>query len=190
MPRKPRQISPSGVYHFMVRGVNKKKIFHSKNDCEAYLGFVKQYSEMYDIQVYHYCIMENHAHFILRATELRLLSKLAHSVQRRYAYYYCKRYAWSEQVFRRNFASIPIDTDSYLLECGRYIERNPVDAKIVSEVGDYLYSSYLFYAEGKPNALLTESPAYLALSDRRSHRQTIYRAYVTIEREQIATIIS
>lgn len=185
MPRKPRQASAAGVYHFINRGVNKKKIFHHAKDYDFYLGLLKEYCERLNVQIYHYCIMSNHVHLILRADDLESLSKFGHFTHRRYAYYYCKTYHWSEQVFRRNFMSVPISDDSYLMECGRYIERNPVDAKLVERLADYPYSSYLFYAEGKESGLLTESPVYQNFGSNLVERRAAYKFYVYQERQEI-----
>ncbi|MBE0596575.1 MAG: hypothetical protein IH614_04835 [Desulfuromonadales bacterium] len=39
--------------------------------------------------------------------------------------------------------------DRYLLECGRYIERNPVRAGVVAHPGDYPWSSFHRHAKGQ-----------------------------------------
>ena len=185
MSRRPRKQSPTQLYHFINRGVNKKKIFHRAKDYDFYLGLLKEYCEKLNVQIYHYCLMSNHAHLILKTQDLGSLSKFGHFTHRRYAYYYCKTYHWSEQVFRRNFMSTAISDDGYLMECGRYVERNPVDAKLVGNPADHPYSSYLFYATGKENALLTESPLYLNFGHSLTERRAAYRFYVCQERQKI-----
>lgn len=182
MARKPRQGSSAGVYHFMTRGVNKKDLFHSQRDYENYLAIVKEGSKKLGVQIFHYCLMTNHAHILLHAEELAVLSKFAHCIQRNYALYYCRTHQWPEQVFRRSFASLPINDDAYLLECGRYIERNPVEAKLVTEPEKYPYTSYAFYAFGKKDPLLTESPLYETLGNSERERMAAYRFYVSHER--------
>lgn len=179
MARKSRQASPTGVYHFINRGVNKKKLFHRKEDFERYLGLVREYSLKLSAPVYHYCIMPNHSHILLRCSDVADLSRFGHFIQRRYAYYYCKAYHWSEQVFRKRFMSIPIEDDAYLSECGRYIERNPLKAKMVDDLKDYPYSSYSYYAEGKPDSVVTPSPAYLEMGRTTEERISAYRSYAT-----------
>lgn|SRR3989338_2662690 len=184
MPRKPRQTSPTNVYHFINRGVNKKTLFHKHEDYCYYLKLLLEYRDKLNIHIYHYCLMRNHTHVLLRAEDTSLLSKFAHFIQRRYAYYYCKTYKWSEQVFRKRFISIPIEDDSYLLECGRYIERNPVEAKLVGDLKDYSYSSYPFYAYNKPDRLITTSPLYQDLGAVPNERMAAYRFYINQAREQ------
>ncbi len=184
MPRKPRQPSPSGVYHFITRGVNKKKLFHGQEDYKSYLRLLKEYRDKFNVQIYHYCLMTNHIHLALKSENLQTLSQFAHFTQRRYAYYYCKTHRWSEQVFRRNFMSLPIHDDTYLLECGRYIERNPLKAKLVTDIKHYPYTSYSFYAFGKNDCLVSESPLYSTIGKSNLERMAAYRFYVVHDRAQ------
>ena len=82
------------------------------------------------------------------------------------------------------YKSIPVGVDTYLLECARYIERNPVRAGLVKVPQDYPYSSFLFYAKGKKDKLLAHSPAYLQLSTEPQERQRLYVEYVNAIRPQ------
>ena len=112
MARKPRLGSQSGVYHFINRGVNKNSIFRKPEDFKAFLGLIKEYKEVFEVDVYHYCILSNHFHFLVKTPEVSLLSKFAYFIQRRYAYYYCQHYHHSGQVFGQRFKSLPIEEDS------------------------------------------------------------------------------
>lgn len=179
MPRRPRQSSEAGIYHFINRGVNKKDLFHKDRDYKQYLSLIKQHSERLDIKIHHYCLMKNHTHILLKCSDIKALSLFGHFLQRRYAYYYCKSYHWSEQVFRKRFISIPIDKDSYLLECGRYIERNPVRAKLIEDPKDFAYSSYLFYALGDEDLLITPNPLYENMGPSKEAQMKAYREYVS-----------
>lgn len=189
MPRKPRQESKSGVYHFIVRGVNKKKLFHRPEDYQSYRELLREYKKNLSIEIYHYCFMNNHVHLILRAPDLDSLSRFGHFVQRRYAYYYCKTYKWAEQVFRKRFLSLPIENDVYLLECARYIERNPLEAKLTEDLEKYPHTSFPFYALGKPDGLINESPGFLSLGKIDRERRQIYRFYVLQNRTQSENLL-
>ena len=184
MPRKKREESPTGVYHWIVRGMNKRKLFHGDGDYERFLELLREYKDQYGVLVFHYCMMTNHVHLLLKTLALENLSQFSHYVQRRYAYYYCEAYKRTGSVFQRGFRSFCIDKDSYLLECGRYIERNPVRAKLVKRSEDHVYTSYRFYSQGEGNDLLTPSPAYLGLSCQQEQRERIYADYVCQERIQ------
>lgn len=151
MPRKRRQASPTGTYHWICRGIHKKDLFHRPEDYGHFKKLLKEYKESFEIVVYHYCLMKNHAHLLIYSPSLENMAKFSQLVQRRYAYYYCGKYHWIGNVFQRGYRSFLVDKDSYLLECGRYIERNPVKAHIVQDPTSYPYSSFLHYAMGIPD---------------------------------------
>lgn len=184
MPRKKREESPTGVYHWIARGMNKRKLFYGGGDYEQFLGLLGEYKKLYSIEIFHYCLMTNHVHLLLKALTIKDLSGFSHYVQRRYAYYYCKVYKRTGSVFQRGYRSFPIDKDEYLLECGRYIERNPIRAKMVRRPEDYVHTSYRFYTSEEKNDLLTYSPAYFGLSTQQEQRERIYADYVCQERIQ------
>lgn len=188
MARRPRQISASGVYHFINRGINKKHLFHHANDYIFWLKLVEEYKERFQIKIYHYCLMTNHTHFLVHSNESQSLSKFAYFIQRRYAYYYCKTYHWAGQVFQNRFKSIAVEDDAYLLECGRYIERNPLGAGLAVDPKDYLHSSYNFYANARPDSLLTPNPLYENLGRDLNERMIAYRAYVCQPRQKEAEL--
>jgi putative transposase len=74
-----------------------------------------------------------------------------------------------------------------LLSCGRSIERNPLEAGLVAEPGQYPWSSARAYALGEPDALVDESPEYLALADSAARRQQLWREFLLGEdpREEV-----
>ena len=147
-----------------------------------YLALMAEHARDMDIQIYHYCLMSNHTHILLRSPDMESLSRFGHYLQRRYAYYYSRTYHWPEQVFRKRFIALPIKKDSYLLECGRYIERNPVRAKLVEDPKDFHYSIYGHYGLGFENKLITPNPLYEDMGFSRNERMLAYRDYIRTER--------
>lgn len=184
MPRKKREESPTGVYHWIVRGMNKKELFHEPKDFERFKDLLVEHKKACSVLVYHYCLMTNHVHLLVRAGDLKQLAKFSHFVERRYAYYYCGKYKKPGSVFQRGYRSIAVDRDEYLLECGRYIERNPLKAKVVNLPEQYTYTSYRYYAHGEEDVLITDSPAFLGLSDLVKDRRKMYSEYVKENRLQ------
>lgn len=165
MPRKKREESPTGVYHWIIRGMNKKHLFHKPADYRRLRELIVEYQKVFFAAIYHYCFMTNHVHMLIHSEGIESLSRFSHFVQRRYAYYYCEQYKWTGSVFQRGYRSFSIDRDEYLLECGRYIERNPIKAKLVENPEEYAHSSFRYYGRGEGDDLVTPSPAYLGLSD-------------------------
>jgi putative transposase len=64
------------------------------------------------------------------------------------------------------------------LECGRYIERNPLRAQIVQDPKDWSWSSYFHYAYGAADPLIDTNDLYLGLGGDPVTRQKVYRNYV------------
>lgn len=181
MGRKPRQYSKTGLYHVFVRGNNKKRLFHGDGDFKMFREIAGEYLAKYPVQIYHYCLMINHAHFLMKSDNPLVLGKYMHGVQRAYHHYYRKQHVHFGHLFQGRYRSLPIETEEYLLDCGRYIERNPVRGKMVGGPKDWPYSSYGFYAHGKADALVTESVIYKMLGEGENRRK-LYREYVEVTR--------
>jgi len=182
MARKKRIESPTGTYHWIARGINKKAIFHAIQDFRFFKGLVLEYKQYVDI--HHYCFMTNHVHMLLRADAASLIGSFSQAVLRKYAYYYCKTYRWPGSVFQKGYKSIPVDKESYLLECGRYIERNPLKAFLVKTIEEYPHTSFAYYKHGQNDPLLTPSPGFLGLDPIEEIRRKIYATYVEEDRLQ------
>jgi len=163
MPRS-RRIAPADVaLHIRCRGNNKQLVFHRDEDKLHYYKLLVDYKEVNKISIFHYCLMSNHVHLILWLTEHSNLSKFMKQISLSYFYYYSKLYGYTGHFWQDRFRSSVIDTDSYLLQCGKYIELNPVRAGIVDSPGKYNFSSYNYYAEGKYDPIVTPSPLYIGL---------------------------
>lgn len=96
-----------------------------------------------------------------------------------YANYYRRTHSHTGYVFQNRYKSIPIDRDSYLLECARYIERNPLRANIVRDISEYPWSSYNYYTDGKLDDIITINPLYEELAKTSKERREAYIEYVS-----------
>ncbi len=148
MPRKPREFVDGGIYHVFNRGNNRKDLFRCGEDFACFLKLLSSSQEKYDIRVFHYCLMTNHFHFLLRSEVKEGLPRFMHWLQLGYARYFKRKYHTTGHIFEERFRSPRIAEESYYLQCGRYIERNPIKAKIASNAWDYPYSSASYYAIG------------------------------------------
>lgn len=178
MPKIRRVIPIDAAMHLVNRGNNKQYIFDSDADKLRYYQLMLELKEENRITIFHYCLMDNHPHLIVWLKYESRLSKFMKQLSLSYYSYYKKAYGYSGHLWQGRFKSNIIDTDSYLLQCGKYIEINPVRAGMVNSPAEYIFSSYNFYAYGKPDSLLTPSPAYLALSDSPEMRRKYYIEFV------------
>jgi putative transposase len=182
MPRKPRILTQAGVYHVVIRGNNRQSLFKESQDFEYFLSMVQLLKAEHQFDLYHYCLMTNHAHLLLRFYDCESLQKVMQRVNLRYAKYFRRLYGYQGHLFQDRFKSFAIEKDEYLLDCGRYIERNPLKAKMVEDLKVYPWSSYGYYAFGERRALITRNPLFDDLGGNEQERQFIYRARVLTDR--------
>ena len=64
--RVARKVSRSGIYHIMLRGVNRQQIFFDEEDYSCFTGLLKKYKKISGFELYAYCIMGNHIHLLLK----------------------------------------------------------------------------------------------------------------------------
>lgn len=187
MPRPIRVLYDGACYHIIQRGHNKDNLFISLEDFLKFKNILNDYKEKFQFEIYHYCIMTNHFHIILRVAIGIELPRILQGIAQTYSNWYKSRYKHVGYLYQSRYKSYIIDNDAYLLDCGRYIERNPVRTKIVSDPGDYKWSSYNFYTKDIKDDILTPNPAYLELSSDSAKRQKSYKEYVNQARpyEQI-----
>lgn len=144
LPRIKREISPTGIYHVMQRGVGKQIIFESDEDYRFYLKKLKTYKELLKYEIVAYCLMDNHVHLLIKTDDCSNISNLMLRLGTSYASYYNGKYSHSGHVFQGRYACEIIKDEKYLMTCIRYIHNNPVKAGISSRES-YRWSSYIEY---------------------------------------------
>jgi putative transposase len=189
MPRLPRrwQWTDEACYHLMDRGHDREAVFLDDEDRGAFLGLVQRYRQRFDFRLYHYCLMTNHFHLLLQLPEPRRLSALMAGLLRAYVHHCHRRHGFVGHRWQGRFKSPTVQRRGYLLSCGRYIERNPLEAGLVAEPWAYRWSSARAYALGEPDPLLDDNPEYLGLSESPERRQQLWRAFLLGEdpREEV-----
>jgi putative transposase len=184
MPRARRIVPYNAALHVICRGNNRQNVFFNEGDKLKYYTLLRELKDENKVDIFHYCLMDNHVHIILFLNPENTISRFMKQVNLRYFYYYRKRYGYFGHLWQDRFRSNVIEIDSYLLQCGKYIELNPVRAGMVSAPGQYQFSSYNFYSRSKPDSLINPSPTYLGLADSASLRQKQYIDFV-VERDII-----
>lgn len=182
MPRQARLLENGGYYHITTRGNDRKRIFRADPDFRYFIKLIEGALKKNSIYLYHYCLMNNHLHFLIGVIDSDQAPKFFQNIFQRYAQYFRKRYRHIGYLFQNRYKSYSIEKEGYLLECARYVERNPVRAGIVNNPADYRWSSYLHYAFGRKDAIITPNPMYLELSKDIEERKRLYREYVLQER--------
>ncbi len=156
MPRLARTVCAQVPHHITQRGNRREDIFFTDEDRQAYLDWLKEYAEKYEVAILAYCLMTNHIHLIaVPATETGLQQVLK-PLHMRYAQRFNRTRGWKGHVWQGRFFSSALD-DDYLWAALRYVERNPVRAKMVRKAENYHWSSAGGHCGLRPDSLLTES---------------------------------
>lgn len=129
----------------MLQGVNKEYIFNSDEYIEKFLDIFNKIKTNYNFTVIAYCIMNNHAHFLIYTEDIKEVEKFMHRCNMLYAKLYNKEKNRVGVLFRNRYQAEPIYNKKYLINCIKYIHDNPVKAKMVKNCEDYKYSSYCDY---------------------------------------------
>jgi REP element-mobilizing transposase RayT len=115
----------------MVRGIEKRPIFHCERDRESYAETLARVFSATDTSCLAWSFMPNHVHLLVR-TGRRPLSHVMQRVGTSYARYFNRRNARAGYVFQGRYKALLVDEDDYLLALLRYIHLNPVRAGLVS----------------------------------------------------------
>jgi putative transposase len=143
MPRSARIILENSCYHIIARGNQKQEVFFDVSDHEKYLQLLKKYKNKYSFKLYGYCLMSNHIHMIMDPKGPYELSKAVHGISLSYSIWFNAKYEKVGHLWQ-----------------DRYIEANPVRAKIVNNPLHYPWSSYKERIFDVKNGLL-DSPDFL-----------------------------
>ncbi|MGV8148214.1 MAG: REP-associated tyrosine transposase [Alkaliphilus sp.] len=144
MPRQKRKISETGIYHIMIRGINRQMIFEDDEDYCKFLEVLKTTKEKSEFEIYGYCLMGNHVHLLLREGK-ESLSKVMQRICSCFVYWYNSKYDRYGHLFQERFKSEVVENEAYLITVLRYIHQNPIKAGIVNSLEGYKWSSYEEY---------------------------------------------
>jgi len=153
-----------GYYHIYNRGVEKRIIFHDREDYTKFIFLVKLYLSPPDelsqefpllrphivqhnlygnLQLLAFCLMPNHFHLLIHQKEIDAVTKFMRVLITSYSMYFNKRFERVGPLFQGVFKAVDVESDEYLLHLSRYIHLNPLDRG--ASLSDFQWSSYLYY---------------------------------------------
>jgi putative transposase len=183
MPRAPRLLTDNAYFHIVTRGNDKKTLFYQEQDYNRFKEIAQFYTAKYRVGIVHYCLMKNHIHLLMYTHIAQDLPKFMQVVLQVFGQSFRKAYGGVGFVFQNRYRSSLIDKDSYLLECARYIERNPLRVQVTQDLSEYPWSSFAHYAKGREDRLINEiNPLYRGLDVNEEKRKQLYYAYVMASR--------
>ena len=160
MPRIRRTIVAGMPHHVTQRGNYRQKIFDTDADRRQYLEWIEHYSGKYKVKVIAFCLMSNHVHFIVIPQNSDSLAKLFNTTHMRYSQYYNKKKKEKGHLWQGRYFSCVLGDDR-MRKAARYVERNPVRAKLVKRAEDWSWSSAKFnMGEGESQIQIDGIGAY------------------------------
>ena len=142
MSRQARNNLKTNLFHIMVQGINKSYIFNDSIDIKYFIKLLYELNSQHNIQIIAYCIMNNHAHMLIKCENIDEMSKYMKRVNIKFSRYYNKKHNRVGYVFRDRFKSQGIYSEKHMYNCIRYIYENPVKAGICKRPDEYPYSNY------------------------------------------------
>ena len=140
MARIARVVVPGLPHHIVQRGNRRQKVFFSDSDRKTYLDYLRIYAKPAGIHFWGYCLMDNHVHIIAVPDKEESLAEGFSEAHRRYTRMINFREKWKGYLWEGRFKSYTL-SQTHLYAAMRYVERNPVRAKIVENTWDYPWSS-------------------------------------------------
>ena len=177
MPRPLRPIDDRLVYHVINRGNNRAPVFFDDQDYAAFLKAVADLRQRRSFEFYGYCLMPNHVHLLIRPLETPI-SRIMQSLLVSHTQRYHRCHHSGGHVWQGRFKSPVIQDDDHLLTVLRYIEANPLRARLVEAAGDYRWSSFPAHGLGRRDTLLDPVTAYEALATTPANRRRRWSAFV------------
>lgn len=178
MPRMARVVLPHYPHHVVQRGHNRQVIFAERQDYQRYLDTLREFKAKYGVAVYAFCLMTNHIHLLLSPRESTGIGKLMKRLAGRQTRHRNRLEGRSGTLWEGRYKSSLVARDDYLLACCRYIELNPVRARIVAEPQDYVWSSCRYRFGTDAADWLDRDPGYLSLGGDEAERRRHYREFL------------
>ena len=143
MARRRRYVVSGYPFHVTNRGVERRRLFFEDADYEEFLGLLSRGRRKFAIRLFRLCLMPNHFHLVVQQEDEAALSAYLHWVQGIYSRELRERTqtVGSGHVFQQRFWSGPILDSFHLLNVMRYVEANPIEAKLVAHAQDWRWSS-------------------------------------------------
>lgn len=159
MSRHARIQSGTGIYHIMLRGVNRQEIFFDDEDRIKFIQILTQQLSPKDdlgfplparCVIYAYCLMPNHVHLLIRESS-EMISETMKRIAQTYAQYFNWRHQRIGHLFQERFRSEPVNDMEYFITLIRYIHQNPIAGGLSKTAADYPWSSWHEYISQPSN---------------------------------------
>jgi putative transposase len=172
MPRIARIVATNFPHHITQRGNNRATVFFDDGDRQTYLKLLRTNAEKHLLQVWAYCLMDNHIHLLAVPETETALSRGIGLTNMMYTQYLNRKLKQSGRIWQNRFFSCVVENHQYLWAVARYIERNPVKASLVINAEAYPWSSAQSHLCGTSDPLLHHH-SWLLAEERKTYAEFV-----------------
>ncbi|MBL7130497.1 MAG: transposase [Candidatus Omnitrophica bacterium] len=155
MARLARVVALDMPHHIVQRGNRRQNVFFREQDKQVYLDFLREESKRFLLDIWAYCLMDNHVHIIAVPKHKDSLARGIGQTHCAYTRMINFREGWRGYLWQGRFSSFLLN-ERYLFAAVRYVERNPVRSGIVKKAESYPWSSALTHVKKREDLLLTK----------------------------------
>ena len=170
MARVARIVVPGFPHHITQRGNRRQQTFFGQDDYLAYRLLLAEWCRAHAVTILAYCLMPNHVHLVAVPSSADGLRAAIGQAHRRYTRRVNFREGWRGHLWQGRFASFVMD-EVYLRAAVRYVERNPVRARLAGQAWDWPWSSASAHVAGADDELVSVGPMLAMVSDWKRYLQ-------------------
>jgi putative transposase len=159
MARTARIVLPGLPHHVTQRGNRRADVFFTDEDRATYLRWLKEYAHEAGVAILGYCLMANHIHLVAVPKRADGLERLLRPLHTRHAQRINRREEWSGHLWQGRYFASALD-DAHLWAALRYVDRNPVRARLVRKAENYRWSSAAAHCGLREDGVLDMSAAW------------------------------
>ncbi len=148
------------IYHVLNRGNGKQKVFHDSEDYRVFLKGVESSGINVPMRILSYCLMPNHFHLVLWPKRDGDLSRWMQRLMSKQIGFYRAKYSSVGHIWQGRFKAFPCQNGHHLLRVIRYVERNALQANLVSRAEDWKWSSAYWRPRSNGPVKLTKPPVF------------------------------
>ena len=164
MPRIARVVIPEYPHHIIHRGNRREKVFFRDEDKHSYVNYLRKCAKEAGVEFWGYCLMDNHVHFIVVPKKEDSLARCFKEAHKQYTRMINFRQNWRGHLWEGRFKSCVL-SEKHLYAALRYVEMNPVRARIAKKAEDYPWSSAKAHVYKERDALLSDNFVIREISD-------------------------
>ncbi len=175
MARLPRLVVPNHLHHIIARGNNEQSVFIDAADYQQFLQWLREAARQWRVAIHAYALLPSRVHLLATPSDADGLGKMMQAIGRLYVPYFNARHRRSGSLWEGRFRATVIEAEQYFLGSAHWIEFQPVQAGMVTEMAAWPWSSHAHHLGQRREAWLVDHPVYWKLGNTPFDREVAYQ---------------